>query len=140
VAKLFRPCDDLSILVQRAGGLLSSSPLARAQKVGAVLTDLACLAVAATQQQAQDAAGKQQAEQGSQQAAAALLGEWLSFAAQHFQSSIGADEKASIVAAWPGALLEAASAEKLTGREQQVAGRRLKKLIREFAELHSRTQ
>lgn len=105
--------------------------MSRVQRVGAVLVELAGLAVAASQQP--------QAAPDMQQASA-MIGEWLSNATQHFQASVGAEEKGSIVSTWPGALLEAVAAEKLSSREQQVASRRLKKMVREFAELHSRTQ
>mmetsp|Transcript_7210 Transcript_7210/g.21931 ORF Transcript_7210/g.21931 Transcript_7210/m.21931 type:complete len:166 (+) Transcript_7210:791-1288(+) len=105
------------------GGLLSSFPLSRLHKSAVVLAHLAALA------------GTQHATAGAN-APAALLAGWLSEAACACQLAEAAQRP--VTQLWPAAALEAADGLRAPAREQGLASRRLKKLLREFADTHAR--
>lgn len=116
------------VCVHHAGSLLAVSPLGRVAKVQTLFTDLGVIShkVSTTQQQQQDYTQ-------------APLADWLSAAAGQF--SLQQAEVQTLRHQWSVCVMEAAVAEETQGqREQQVAHRQLKKLLRDFAELHSRTQ
>jgi hypothetical protein len=122
--------------------LLATSPLGRVPKAQSTFTTLAALA-------ASDAQGQQQQQQ---------LQGWLSSAVSHFK--LPDSQAREILGTWVPAFIEAAAAEQRVAhlkqqqqqhgaqvqqalqeadRESQVISRRVKKLVRDFAEVHSRT-
>lgn len=111
------------------GGLLSSFPLSRLHKAATVLAQLGALCGTASGQRAAAAAGQATTQ-------LSLLSGFLSAGTR--ASSLSVPEQQSIHTHWPAATLEAAEGLRAPAREQGLASRKLKRLLRDFADMHTR--
>ncbi len=130
--------------------MLSLSPLGRLGKAQNLLLDLARLCHLSTQlQQGGGGGGGNSNGAAQQQGEQHLLAGWLDAACAQFQ--LAQAEREGIVAGWTPAAFEALAASSQQQQHQEAGAggqeggevaslRRLKKLLRGFAELHSRTQ
>jgi len=115
--------------------LLAPSPLPRVQRVGALLTELASLAAAAEAPPPPAASSSAMQTEGSDAGpGGALLACWLSGALAALpQGALAAGEGEALLADLLALLLGGSGG----GRRSYLAARRLKKVLREFAERHA---
>ncbi|KAG1673287.1 hypothetical protein FOA52_002567 [Chlamydomonas sp. UWO 241] len=120
------------------GGLLSTFPLSRLHKAASVLAELGWLAGGSAAGQALAAGGQYGGAPAGQAPTLQLLAGWLGGGTAMWPQ-LAEPERQSIAGAWPAAVLEAAAGLSLRDvREQGLSSRKLKKLLRVFADAHAR--